>query len=239
MTSILPVPELSIFFPCHEERENVERMVRDSVRVGERAARRLEVIVVDDGSTDGTGEIAERLAGEDSRIRVLRHPSCRGYGAALRSGFDATRLDLVFYTDGDCQFEMEDLPGILPAIEGADVVSCYRAKRGDPFGRKLNSDLYGLVLRNCLGLRVRDVNCAFKVSRRRVLEPMTLTADGALIDAEMLLKAQRRGFRIRQLPVRHYPRERGIQSGAEPGVILRAGRELLAFWWAMRRVGCG
>jgi glycosyltransferase involved in cell wall biosynthesis len=187
----------------------------------------FEVIVVDDGSTDGTGGIAEVLAASDKRIRVVHHFTNLGYGAALKSGFAAARFDWVFYTDSDGQFDVEDIDLLLPHAEAFDAVVGYRTHRSDHAIRKLNQVLWSLLVRRVLGIDSPDVDCAFKLVRRASLERIgPLVSDGAVISAELLVKLERSGARVKQVGVPHYPRVAGKPSGANPRVIARAFGEL-------------
>ncbi len=227
------LPSLSVFFPCHNEVGNLERLVASARETLPRVADQWEVIVVDDGSTDGTGPLADRLAADDPCVRVVHHPHNRGYGAALQSGFAAARYDYVFFTDGDGQFDLAEIALLLPLLDQADLALGYRLRRADPAHRLLYAWCYKLLIRAILGLKVRDLDCAFKLLPRRLLESVTLTSNGALISAELLLKAQRAGFTWAQVGVHHYPRISGQQSGGDLRVILRMFREL----WQLRQEG--
>ena len=218
---------LSIFFPCHNEEANVERVARAALTVAASLAGDFEVIIVDDGSRDRTAELAEGLRREDpEHIRIVRHETNRGYGAALASGFRAATKELVFYTDGDGQFDLGELPRLLPLIERYDIVSAFRVNREDPFFRHVNAACWGALVNFLFRMRVRDVDCAFKLYRREMFDRMELESTGALIDTEILAKALRLGYTITQIGVRHYPRLAGRQTGANLRVILRAFREL-------------
>jgi len=218
---------LSVFFPCYNEEGNVERLVDVTRRVLDELVADWEIIIVDDGSADATGRIADRLAGEDNRIRVVHHERNKGYGAALRSGFAAARKPYVFYTDGDGQFDVSELDRLLERVDEADIVSGYRRRRQDGPIRRFNSACWNLLVQHVLGFRCRDVDSAFKLYKREVLETCELKSDSALLDAELLARATRAGYVIRTLPVTHRPRIRGTQTGAKPGVIFQALRELL------------
>jgi len=217
---------VSVFFPCYNEEGNVRRTVENALRVLEKLDADFEMIVVDDGSSDGTGRIADDLAGRDRRIKVVHHPRNLGYGAALRSGFAAATKELVFYTDGDGQFDMNEMPPLLPLMEQWDIVSCYRLNRRDPLIRKINAWAWTKLVCFLFGLKVRDVDCAFKLYKREIFERIKLSSTGALIDAEILARAAGKGYRITQKGVHHYPRTSGVQTGAKLRVILRAFKEL-------------
>jgi glycosyltransferase involved in cell wall biosynthesis len=227
---------LSLFFPMYNEAENVEESVRSALAVLPGLVDDFEIIVVNDGSRDRTGALAAELAARDPRVRVVQHPVNRGYGASLKSGFGAATRELVFFTDGDLQFDLGELELLLREIDVADVVVGYRIDRQDPLHRRLNAYLWNRLVRLVLGLRVRDVNCAFKLFRREALAAVTpLEADGAMISAELMVKLERGGFRIRQVGVHHYPRPRGQQTGARADVVLKAFRELMALRGRLRR----
>jgi len=227
---------LTIFFPCHNEEENVERVVAAALDVGQRVAEDVEVVVIDDGSEDGTAAVTERMAAEDPRVRLVRHPENLGYGAALKSGLQAATKDYVFFTDGDGQFDLQELPKLVgPMVnDECDLALGYRLKRADPFIRSVNAALYRGLIRLLFGLKVRDIDCAFKLMRRSAIEGITLEADGALISAELLIKASKAGLRFHEVGVHHYPRQAGKQSGASLGVILKTFLEIGRQWRHLR-----
>jgi glycosyltransferase involved in cell wall biosynthesis len=212
------------------EEGNIGKAVESALRVLEAAAQDCEVIVVDDGSRDRTGAIADRLAAADCRVTVVHHPDNRGYGAALRSGFAAARYPLVVLVDGDNQFDLAELPTLLDAIDGCDLVSGYRVTRQDPPVRRLNAYLYNRLARTLFDIPLRDINCGFKVYRRELVQRVLpqLQSTGALINVEMLARARKLGARVKEVGVRHYPRVTGSPTGGNLGVILRAARELIA-----------
>jgi len=219
---------LSVFFPCYNEAANVERVVRDAAAVLEKLARRWEIIIVDDGSTDDTGRIADGLAAADGRISVIHHEHNGGYGMALRSGFAAARMPLVFYTDGDGQFDLAELAKLIEAKGRADIISGYRVNRQDGLVRRINAACWGWLVQRMLRFRCRDVDSAFKLYRREIFDRIRLRSAGALIDAEVLARATRLGYTIAQVPVRHLPRRAGRATGARLGVIFQAFKELMA-----------
>ncbi len=237
----LRVPALSYFFPAHDEAENVAPLVADALAELPRLARTFEIICVDDGSRDGTGAIADRLAAEHpGLVRVVHHPGNRGYGAALRSGFGAARHELVCFTDGDRQFRVADLSLLLDRLvepDGADgtpdVVCGYRLRRADPPLRLAYARIYRLCLRLFFGMRLRDVDCACKLFRRGALEDVRVESGGAFLSAELLIKLRESGRRVAEVGVPHHPRTAGRASGAHPRVVLRAVRD---FWWLRLRL---
>jgi len=217
---------ISVFFPCYNEQGNVANIVRNALEVLEKLKADFEVIIVDDGSRDDTAKIADELAAENSRIKVVRHPANLGYGAALQSGFKAAKKNLVFYTDGDGQFEIKEMPPLLPLMEKFDIVSCYRLNRQDPIIRKINGWAWTKLVCFVFKFKIRDIDCAFKLFKTKIFENMKLSSTGALIDAEILARAVRKGCSVTQKGVHHYPRTAGAQTGANLKVILRAFKEL-------------
>jgi glycosyltransferase involved in cell wall biosynthesis len=217
---------VSVFFPCYNEQENVGRTVENALSVLEKLDADFEVIIVDDGSCDRTGRIADEIARRNTRVKVVHHQRNLGYGAALRSGFKAATKELVFYTDGDGQFDMSEMPPLLPLMEQYDIVSCYRLNRRDSFVRKINAWCWTKLVCLLFGLKIRDIDCAFKLYKRAIFDNIELSSTGALIDAEILARAARKGYRIIQEGVHHYPRTAGVQTGAKWRVILRAFKEL-------------
>ena len=227
------VPALSYFFPAHNEAENIEALVEEALGALPALADRFEIIAVNDGSRDGTGAIADRLAAAHPDIvRVVHHEVNRGYGGALKSGFRAARYPLVCFTDGDRQFRVADLARLLVAASPAtgpapDVVAGYRIRRADPAVRLVYAKVYRFALRVWFGLRVRDVDCACKLFRREALEGIRLESSGGFLSAELLIKLRASGRSVMETGIPHYPRVAGSQSGANPKVILRAVRD---FW---------
>jgi len=232
-----PAEGLSLFYPMYNEEQNIEEAVASARRILPPLTREWEIIVVDDGSRDRTGAMADALAATDPRVRVVHHGTNRGYGSALRSGLAAARHPWIFYTDGDNQFDLAELSGFWASREEADIIAGYRHPRRDSLLRRLNAVGYHLLCRLFLGVRERDVDCAFKLFRASALAGMPLRARGATIDLEILARARRRGARVLERPVSHYPRRFGSQTGANPRVVARAMGELLRLWWELRRSG--
>lgn len=218
---------ISVFFPCYNEQENVGRTTENALMVLDKLKADFEVIIVDDGSSDDTGRIADQIARQDNRVKVVHHKRNLGYGAALQSGFKAATKELVFYTDGDGQFDISEMPPLLELMEQYDIVSCYRLNRRDSTIRKLNGWCWTKLVCLLFRLQIHDIDCAFKLYKREIFDNIELSSTGALIDTEILARATRKGYSIAQKGVHHYPRTAGEQSGANLGVILRAFKELL------------
>ncbi|HEY6056840.1 MAG TPA: glycosyltransferase family 2 protein [Candidatus Limnocylindrales bacterium] len=237
---------LSFFFPAHDEESNIGPLVDEALDTLPGFADAFEIVVVDDGSRDATAAVADRLAAEHPGVvRAIHHPTNRGYGAALRSGFAATRFELVAFTDGDRQFRIADLGRLidrLAADDAPDVVVGYRVNRADPPIRTLYARLYRLANRIFFGLRLRDIDCAYKLFRRESLEGMRVESGGAFFSAELLIKLEAAGRRIVEVGVPHYPRTAGSPTGARLSVVRRA---VIDFWalrlrmWAAPRRALG
>jgi glycosyltransferase involved in cell wall biosynthesis len=222
------VDELSVVLPAFNEEANIEKTVRTVASYLDGKPIDYEILVVNDGSADGTRAIAERLAAESPRVRALNHPQNRGYGAALRTGFDAACKRFVFYMDSDGQFDIRELDLLLPlATDENNIVTGYRMVRRDPFIRRLNAKLFGgTLVPLLLNVRVKDLNCAFKLIPRRVLQSIRLETSSALINAELYGRAVRRGYGIKEVGVHHFAREAGTQTGAHLSVIVKAFYDL-------------
>jgi glycosyltransferase involved in cell wall biosynthesis len=221
---------ISVFFPCYNEQDNVARTTERAIAVLEKLNADYEAIIVDDGSKDATGQIADKIAALNKRVRVVHHPTNLGYGAALQSGFRAAAKELVFYTDGDGQFDMSEMPPLLPLIKQYDIVSCYRLNRQDNMIRKINAWCWTKLVCFLFRMKIRDIDCAFKLYKREIFDNFKMTSAGALIDTEILARATRKGYTVTQRGVHHYPRTAGIQTGAKLGVIIRAFRELFKLY---------
>jgi glycosyltransferase involved in cell wall biosynthesis len=217
---------ISVFFPCYNEQGNIARTAQWAIDVLQKLGADYEVIIVDDGSSDATAKIADEIASQNNRVKVVHHPTNLGYGAALQSGFKAATKELVFYTDGDGQFDINELPPLLPLIKQYDIVSCYRLNRQDNLIRKLNGWAWTKLVCFLFNMKARDIDCAFKLYKREIFDNIRMSSRGALISAEILARAVRKGYTIAQRPVHHYPRTAGVQTGAKLRVILRAFREL-------------
>jgi glycosyltransferase involved in cell wall biosynthesis len=217
---------LTVVLPCHDEEDNVQAAVRSAREAAELAADDYEIVVVDDGSTDATGRLAAAAAADDPRVRVVVHEHNRGYGAALRSGIAAATCDWILLTDADLQFDLSEIARFVEPARTHDVVVGYRLVRMDPLMRRVNAYAWNRLVGRVFDLDVRDVDCAFKLIRRELLQRLVLTAEGAMISTELLARAALAGARIAELGVQHRPRVAGRQSGAEPAVVLAAFREL-------------
>jgi len=218
---------LAVFFPCHNEQDNVEALTIKALEVLSAICDDFEVILINDGSSDRTAQIADGLARDHDAVKVIHHPVNRGYGGALQSGFRAATKEWVVYTDGDGQFDIGELPMLLDLIPQYDIVTCYRKNRQDSLLRRFNGWAWGRLINFFFKLKLRDIDCAFKLYRRDIFDHIQMESNGALIDAEILARAHRAGYSMTQIPVTHYPRTAGDSSGANFKVILRAFKELI------------
>jgi len=226
----IPEKMLSVVLPAYNEEKNIEKTAFSIMEFVSSFAEKYEIIIVDDGSSDDTGKIIDELSKNHPRIIPVHHKKNKGYGAALTSGFKKTKGDFVFFTDSDGQFDIKELPKLFSLIEeGADIACGYRKKRADPLPRKINAGIYNLLLRCIFGLKVKDVDCAFKLFKREVIDNINLESSGAFISAEFLILAKKKGYVIKQVGVSHFPRKEGKQTGNNLKVVLKAFRELIKF----------
>lgn len=232
----MSIDSLSVFFPCVNEEGNIENIVKKAEEVLKKLKLKFEIIIIDDGSTDRTGQIATRLARENSNIRVIHHPKNLGYGEALKSGFYNARFDTIVYTDGDGQFDFAEVSQFLEKNKYYDLVIGYRIKRQDPFFRILFKQGWKLSLWAFFGLTLKDVDCGFKMVRKAVLEkiPHLQSSRGAMINAELAIKAKKAGFKVTEVGVHHYPRLAGQATGANLKVIIKSYLDLLKLWWKLQ-----
>jgi glycosyltransferase involved in cell wall biosynthesis len=228
-------PRVSVFFPAYNEEHNIVPLTEEAVEVLERLTSDYEVLIIDDGSADRTPQVADELAQRFPKVRAIHHPQNRGYGAALRTGFENCRMDYWFYTDGDRQFRIAEIENLLPYAADHDIVTGYRIERKDPFIRALNARSWNLLSRLLLKIRIRDINCAFKLYKASVFDKVRPQSSGAIINTEIFALARIHGMTIKEVGVHHYPRTVGVQTGANPLVILRAFRELFALYRRIRK----
>lgn len=224
---------LSVVLPAYNEVDNLLAVAHRALAVLPELVSEFQIVVVDDGSRDGTAALADRLALEHPMISVVHHDRNRGYGAALTSGFDAATGDYIMFMDADQQFDIADLSYLTPLIGRYDIVAGYRLERQDAAYRLAFAWIFQLAVRLLFGIKLRDIDCAFKVFRADLLRSMTLSSPGALINTEIMAKATRAGATWVEVGVNHYPRPAGEASGGSARVIFRAMRETLALWRRM------
>ncbi len=226
---------LSLVLPAHNEEGNIQAVTWDALAILPTLFQACEVIIVDDGSTDATPRLADRLAEEDSRVRVIHHPLNQGYGAALRSGFAAARGDRIIFMDADRQFDIREVGKLAAFTDRYDIVAGYRTRRQDPLPRVLLGATFNTVVKVLFGVWVKDIDCGFKLFRANLLREMPLQAPGALLNTEILALAHRRGATVVEVGVTHRPRVAGEQSGGSLRVVLRSLGEMLQLWRRLRK----
>lgn len=227
------IKEISVFFPAYNEEKNIEKTVLEAKKVLEEIAKIWEIIIVDDGSKDKTGEIADRLSEKyQFYIRTIHHPVNKGYGETLKSGFYSAKYDLIATVDSDGQFDFSEITKLYGKITNCDIVIGYRVDRKDPFTRILFGWIWTLLANILLGIKVRDVDCAFKLVKKKVILtiPKLESTRGAMISPELLAKAKKYGFRIAEVGVHHFPRREGHQTGANIKVIVKSFIDLFKLW---------
>jgi dolichol-phosphate mannosyltransferase len=225
------IPELSIFFPFWNEEKNIEGVVRKAIPVVEEIAEKWEIIIVDDGSSDNTLSIAEKIKNENENIVIASHTPNRGYGAALKEGFEKAKYKIIVFTDGDLQFDFSQVTRFLEKIDKADIVIGYREKRRDHPFRHFLMNL--LKIWDFIFFRIyfKDIDCGFKMFTKDAMNKiLPLKSEGAMVTTEILAKAKKANLKIAQVKVSHVSRKYGNQSGGNARVILRAIRESFSLW---------
>ncbi len=225
---------MSVFFPCYNEEKNVPLMVRQAAEFLPSVADEYEMIVVNDGSTDRTAQVTQALQEVHPQLKLVSHENNLGYGASLRTGFDNSRYDWIFYTDGDAQFDLSELEKFIPYTERYQVILGYREKRAEGLPRVVNAKLFKLYIDILFRLGVRDIDCAFKLMKADLIHSLDLFSDGAFISAEYLYKLKKKGVEFKQLPVKHLPRKHGQPTGSRPDVIIKALLDALKLYLKMK-----
>jgi glycosyltransferase involved in cell wall biosynthesis len=223
---------LTVFFPCFNDAATIGSLVAAAHVVGTESRRDFEILVVDDGSRDHSAAILEALREKYPELRVVSHGANRGYGAALRSGFSGATKDLVFYTDGDGQYDVLELKKFLPVLQdGVDVVNGYKIARSDPFHRVVIGKVYLVLMRGLFRFHVRDVDCDFRLIRRSALNLIELRHSSGVICLELVKKLELAGFRFVDFPVHHYHRVAGKSQFFNFRRLLATGVNILRLWW--------
>jgi glycosyltransferase involved in cell wall biosynthesis len=229
---------VTVSMPAFNEAKNIPGMVTDLLRVLPRLVDEFELIVVDDGSRDDTAVVTQQLIAQHPQLKLVQHEVNKGYGTAVLTGLSHASKELVFFTDADRQFDLAEIEKLLAEIETADLVVGYRAPRRDPFMRRLNGKGWSWLVTLLFGYTARDIDCAFKLMRRTVIERLQdeITSGGATFSAEFLVRARQAGFKIAEVPISgHRPRVAGNPTGANLRVIMRAFKELVQFRFGLWR----
>ncbi|HOG27733.1 MAG TPA: glycosyltransferase family 2 protein [Vicinamibacterales bacterium] len=227
-------PGLTVFFPAYNDAGTIASMVVTAVLAASRLTPDVEILVINDGSRDRTPAILDELARVYPQVRVIHHPTNRGYGGALRSGFAHASKDWIFYTDGDAQYDPWEMGVLWAAMgPGIDMVNGYKISRSDPLHRIVIGRLYHHMVKRLFGLKVRDVDCDFRLMRRTIFDRVTLTKDSGVICLEMMKKIQDAGFTIAESPVHHFHRAYGKSQFFNLRRIARTAADVLKLWWAL------
>jgi glycosyltransferase involved in cell wall biosynthesis len=225
---------LSVFFPAYNDSGTIASMVIRTVKTASDLTPDFEIIIVDDGSADGTADIADELARTYPRVRAVHHPTNRDYGAALQTGFRSATKELIFYTDGDAQYDPTELSALWNSMTAdADLVNGYKISRADPLHRIVIGRIYHYIVSILFGLKLRDVDCDFRLMRRSIFEKINLEKNSGIICVEMMKKIQDGGFRIVEVPVHHFHRAFGKSQFFNFRRLFRTGRDLLILWVAL------
>lgn len=231
-----PIPgTLSLVLPAYNEEANIEIVVRRALEILPTYTDGFEIIVVNDGSRDGTAAIIDRLAKEDGRVRPVHHRVNQGYAGAVTSGFKASTCNYVMFMDADRQFDIADIRLLTPFVPLFDIVAGFRMERSDTIVRRINAEIFNLAIRILFDVHIRDLDCAFKIFRGDLIRSLELTSGGALLNAETQAKLRRQGATMVQVGVPHYPRVAGHATGGSVRVILRAMKGTVVLWLRMHR----
>jgi len=225
---------LSVFFPAYNDSGTIASMVLRAVKTAAELTPDFEIIVVDDGSADGTADIADELTRTYPQVRAVHHPTNRDYGAALQTGFRSATKELIFYTDGDAQYDPAELAVLWAEMTpDCDLVNGYKISRADPLHRIIIGRMDHHIVSTLFGLKLRDVDCDFRLMRRTIFERINLQKTSGIICVEMMKKIQDAGFRIAEVPVHHYHRAFGRSEFFNFRRLFRTGRDLLLLWYAL------
>lgn len=229
--------KISAFFPAYNEELNIVALAEKTGKVLSEICEDYEVIIVNDGSKDNTAGVSAELAKRDKHVRVINHEKNKGYGGAVKTGLNVGKFEWIFFTDGDGQFDVNEIKNLAAMTDKFDFIVGYRIKRADPFHRKLNAFMWGSMVKLLFGFKVKDVDCAFKLMKKEIIEKAQVESEGALISTELLAKATKMGYKIGEIGVHHYPRTAGTQTGAKIGVIFKAFAELFKLYGKIQKWG--
>lgn len=230
---------ISVFFPAYNDEYTIRKMVTNALDVLRTLTDDYEIIIVDDCSLDNTGKIADELAKEFYQVKVIHHKKNRGYGGALRSGFVAASKDWIFYTDGDAQFDVKEITILIEKADDADIVTGYRLKRSDPLSRRMFGGMYNWLVRTMFNLKVRDVDCDFRLIRRSVFDKVKLTKNSGVICVELMKKISQYNFKIHEVCVNHFNRRFGNSQFFKIKNIFYLGIDLTRLWVELIVLGRG
>jgi glycosyltransferase involved in cell wall biosynthesis len=222
--------DISVILPAYNEEDNIIKTLDLTSTFLKNLESDYEIIVVNDGSTDNTADLVCDMISIDPSIQLVQHPVNLGYGAALKSGLKKASRSLVFFTDSDQQFDISEISRLFEWINSYPIVIGYREARQDHFIRRAMGWGWGMLIRVLFKLNVKDIDCAFKLFQQRVFNEISIDSIGAFVNSEILIRAKKKGFAIKEVSVAHYPRESGVPSGAKPRIIFRAFKELVKLY---------
>ena len=227
-------PSISFFCPAYFDEKNLPILIPKAYKVLKENTSRFEILIVEDGSPDNTDKIADKLAKKYAPyVKVIHHKKNLGYGAALKTGYTfANKYDFVLYTDGDNQYNIEELTKFLPYLRNKDAVIGFRTKRSLKFSRQIQTRVFNWLIRVLFRIKLKDINCAMKIIRRKALKNIELTSDSGFIDAELLIKLYKEKYSIKEVEVNHFPRMFGKASGGNPKLIFKTIFDMITFYFS-------
>lgn len=225
---------LTIFFPAYNEAANIPHVLKKATTTANLVAKDWEILVINDGSTDKTAARVQSFSKKYPQVKLINHSKNKGYGAALKTGFQSAKKDWIFFSDGDGQFNLAELQRFIPYTTSHQVIIGYRPKRSEGLGRTINASLWRYLNLIVFRLQVKDIDCAFKLIKRKTIRRLELVSEGAMLSAEILIKLQQSGHPIMEIPISHKPRLSGTPTGANPLVILRAFKEFIILYYLLK-----
>ncbi len=226
---------ISVILPVYNEQDNIRRVVISVVNFISGIFDKFEIIIVDDGSTDRTSSVIENISEDTSNVRVIRHSKNIGYGAALTSGFKISQYPLLFFMDSDEQFNISEISRLLPYTDHFDIVAGVRSVRSDPRHRVLMGKIYNFLICLLFKIRIEDITCGFKLFKKTIFDKIELKSKGGFLNAEMLIKAERQGFSIKEIEIEHFPRKTGKQTGGSLKSFVLKISDVFRLWGTFYR----
>jgi len=227
--------ELSLFLPAYNEEGAIEQTINKADAILRQVAKKYEILVINDGSSDKTENIVKEIIKRNPRVRIITHSPNKGYGGALKTGLYKSRYEYVSFIDADGQFDFAEISKFLPYLKENDLVIGYRSKRADSPLRLCIARLLKLWNFVWFGFYVKDADCGFKVIKRKVIKDIPrLSTESAITETEFLIRAKKKGFKFKEVPVNHYPRTTGQSTGGDFKIIFKAARETLKLWWVLK-----
>ncbi len=229
MTEEFKIKSISFFCPAYHDALNLPDLIPNVFNFLQKHSEEFEIVIIEDGSPDNTGEVADNLAKKFPYTRVIHHAKNKGYTATLKEGFENAKYDYVMYTDGDNQYNIWDFEPYLHLLKTNDVISGYAVKKAVSLFRRFQSWVHNSLIKILFLVNFRDINCSMKIFKKKVLNSIEIKSSlyGGFIDAELILKSKRMGFKVAQFPVVHYERKSGIASGSKPKVVLNTIKDMI------------